>query len=330
MQSADVAPPAFSMKFAWRGEMSAPPIRWPFSPHASISRPAPSSRARVLEDAAERPLVRRLRRLALREQLRDLRLDRLGRARLEPEAHPRHDLARPRAPNGGRTARARRSASRARPVGIDDDRVDQHVAPLAPVRAGVHPHAAARGAGDRGGELEAAEAGGARAMEADRVRRAAARDERRPPRPRAAASSPASLSTSASTPSSCDEQVRAEPDHLDRRRRRRAPTAATLAQLLEGLRPREPARRPAGPDRREPRERDVLLDLTPPSSRRPRDRRRPRRAPAARRRRGRGASSRAAPCSTRRRPRRRARRGRDSASTISFPVTPGTGCSRAG
>ena len=39
---AEVAPPAFSMKFAWRGEISAPPIRWPLSPHSSIRRPAPT------------------------------------------------------------------------------------------------------------------------------------------------------------------------------------------------------------------------------------------------------------------------------------------------
>ena len=31
------------MKFAWRGEIWAPPIRWPFSPQASSIRPAESS-----------------------------------------------------------------------------------------------------------------------------------------------------------------------------------------------------------------------------------------------------------------------------------------------
>ena len=31
------------MKFACRGEICAPPIRWPFSPHASSIRPALSS-----------------------------------------------------------------------------------------------------------------------------------------------------------------------------------------------------------------------------------------------------------------------------------------------
>ena len=38
-----VAPPAFSMKFACIGEISAPPIACPFSPHASSILPAPSS-----------------------------------------------------------------------------------------------------------------------------------------------------------------------------------------------------------------------------------------------------------------------------------------------
>ena len=38
-----VAPPAFSMKFACFGEITAPPIAWPLSPHSSSMRPAPSS-----------------------------------------------------------------------------------------------------------------------------------------------------------------------------------------------------------------------------------------------------------------------------------------------
>ena len=37
--SAEVAVPSFSMKFACRGEMRAPPIVKPFSPHASSSWP---------------------------------------------------------------------------------------------------------------------------------------------------------------------------------------------------------------------------------------------------------------------------------------------------
>ena len=37
--SAVVAPPAFSMKFACFGEISAPPIRWPLRPHASSIAP---------------------------------------------------------------------------------------------------------------------------------------------------------------------------------------------------------------------------------------------------------------------------------------------------
>ena len=155
---------------------TAPPIRWPFSPHASISAPGPGPVARVLEDAAERPLVGRLRRLALREQLGDLGLDRLGGcgssrkrtwATTSPGASPEWRYERS----------SSSAAERARAPAADDDRVDEHGAPVAPVGAGVHPHAAAGRARDRRGELEAAEPRVARAMQADGVRRAAACDE---------------------------------------------------------------------------------------------------------------------------------------------------------
>ena len=56
MASAEVAPPAFSMKFAWTGEIRAPPLRWPFRPHSSSIRPAPSSCAGFLKTL---PNVRR-------------------------------------------------------------------------------------------------------------------------------------------------------------------------------------------------------------------------------------------------------------------------------
>ncbi len=41
--SAVSAASAFSMKFAWRGEICAPPIRCPRNPHASSIRPADRS-----------------------------------------------------------------------------------------------------------------------------------------------------------------------------------------------------------------------------------------------------------------------------------------------
>ena len=94
-QSALVAPPAFSMKFAWRGEMIAPPIRCPLSPHSSSMPARPELARRVLEHRAERALVRRLRRLAPRDELGDLGLDLLDRPRREPVLDPRDDLAGP-------------------------------------------------------------------------------------------------------------------------------------------------------------------------------------------------------------------------------------------
>src|SRR6266568_1758132 len=91
----------------------------------------------VLEDAAERPLRRRLRRLALGEQVGDARLDLRARPGLEPQAHP------------GR-----------------DQRVDEHIAELDAIRTRVHAHAAADSPGNRRGELEAAAVGLACAVEA--------------------------------------------------------------------------------------------------------------------------------------------------------------------
>ena len=175
---------------------------------------------------------------------------------------------------------------RPRAAGVDDDGVDQDVAPVAPVGAGVHAHAAAGRARDRRGELEAAEAGVAGAVQADRVRRPAAGDEQSRRRPAPTASSPPSLTTSASTPSSCGEHVRAEADRLDRDARGRPPSRAPPASSSIDSGPREPARRAAGADRREARERDALLErdhrLSRPAGRRP-GRRRRRRARAARR-----------------------------------------------
>ena len=77
------------MKFAWRGEISAPPIAVPLEPALLDQPPRARLAVRVLEDAAERALVRRLRRLALREQLGCVRLDRLGRLAARAGSAPR-------------------------------------------------------------------------------------------------------------------------------------------------------------------------------------------------------------------------------------------------
>src|SRR6185312_6414172 len=56
-----------------------------------------------------------------------------------------------------------------------------------------------------------------------------------------------------------DEKVRAEPDRRDRQPSLARP-GERLMQLVQRLRPGEGARRPAGAERREARERDVLVD----------------------------------------------------------------------
>src|SRR5439155_5736252 len=110
----------------------------------------------VLEDAAEGALVRRLGCLAQRLQLGHLRLDLLLRPRLQPELGARDDLpvAERRAPVG-ETKLLRSEPVRAVPV--DHKRPLEDCGPVAPVGACVHPDSAADGAGDRAGELEAAE-----------------------------------------------------------------------------------------------------------------------------------------------------------------------------
>src|SRR6266571_994972 len=130
----------------------------------------------ILEDAAVRALVRRLRRLALCLEARHDRLDLIGRSRRQPELDLGYHLARPQ--TGAPVAqtelggRAPLGPARAHDQGTFEDR-----GPVASVCACVHPDPAAGRAGDRAGELEPAEAGGAGAMQRDRVRRPASGDE---------------------------------------------------------------------------------------------------------------------------------------------------------
>ena len=155
--SALVASPAFSMKFACRSETSAPPIRSPFSPHASISAPAPGPEPGLLKTLPKVQFRRRLGRLPLREQLGDLGADLSAGRGDSGNRTPRRRL-RVRARSGGRPGRG----PRGRPSGYlrpDDERIEQDGAPVAAVGAGVHANAAAGRAGDRGGELEPAEPG---------------------------------------------------------------------------------------------------------------------------------------------------------------------------
>src|SRR5262245_46147604 len=130
----------------------------------------------VLEDAPKSALVRRLCRLALRDQLGDVNLDLLGRPGREPVLDLRDYLS---GPELGVTVRKAELFWRQGlgPVGGHDDCADEDVRPVAAVCARVHLHTAARSAGDRAGELEAPEPGCARTMEADRVGRATTRDD---------------------------------------------------------------------------------------------------------------------------------------------------------
>src|SRR4051812_947189 len=97
---------------------------------------------RVLEDAAEGALVRRLGCLALREQLGGDRLHCLGRARLESEAHACDDLAALQAGMAGGEGELL-DVERAWAAGVDDDCVGHHVLPLPPLpaRGPAHPPA---------------------------------------------------------------------------------------------------------------------------------------------------------------------------------------------
>ena len=135
------------------------------------------------------------------------------------------------------------------PVRRDDERALEDRGPVRSVRAGVHPHAAARRARDRAGELEASEARRPGAVEADGVRRAAARpqeiavdlDRREVPRETDDQRVDAGVR---------GEQVRAEPDRDDRHVALGRPPER-LFQLGKRLRLGECSRRTACPDRRQ-------------------------------------------------------------------------------
>src|SRR4051794_10199972 len=127
---------------------------------------------RILEDAAERALVRRLRCLAPRVEIRDLRLDLLRRARIEPQLRLDDDLPVPEA----RVTVGQPELRRGEPAGAVrrcDEGADEDLRELAAVCPCVHPDAAAGRAGNRAGELEAAEPRAARLVQTDGVGRAA-------------------------------------------------------------------------------------------------------------------------------------------------------------
>src|SRR5581483_6122681 len=96
---------------------------------------------RVLEDAPERALVRRLRRLPLREQIGHRPFDLLRWSRNQPELDTCDDLTRPQA----RAAIGQLELvvpEPARRPGVDDEGPLEHGFPVAAVGARVHPYAA--------------------------------------------------------------------------------------------------------------------------------------------------------------------------------------------
>ena len=207
------------------------------------------------------------------------------------------------------------------------------VAPVAAVGARVHPDAAAGRAGDRAGELEPAEPGVARAVEADRVRRAAAGDEQRRPRRSTAASSPASRSDERVDAVVGGEQVRAEPDGRDREPALGAPTRSACSSSATVAGSANARAGPPVPIVVSRASGDALLDArsrraASSDQRAPRVRRPRRRASARGRRAGPSRATSAAPVSSGGRPARaHARRGARRATSL--PVTPSTGSSRA-
>ena len=199
----------------------------------------------VLEDAPEGALVRRLRGLAPRLQLGDRGLDLVRRPRREART-PR--ARRPRRGASSECRYSRPSSAGVRqlaPSAVDDERALEDLPPVAPVRARVHPDAAADRPRDRAGELEAAEPGGARAVEADRIRGAAAgaRAARRRPRPQRAR-----LRAGARAP----RRLRRRPGGSSRARRRATPRPSRGGPARAPPRARRPiaAARTRAPARR--------------------------------------------------------------------------------
>ena len=220
---------------------------------AELEQPPGAELARrVLEDRAERALVRRLRRLPPRDEVGDSALISLGGRGVEPVLDAGDDLAVPQARSAGRRGRARpASASRRRRPSTTSarSRTAAQSRPYAP--AFIHtPPPAVPGI---------------------------AQANSKPPRPAARARCRQTAfvapppATSTPSPPPCVRQLAREPQHerVDARRRRRArssrarPTTTSspapraqrerLLELGQRPRPRERARRPAGADRRQPR-----------------------------------------------------------------------------
>ena len=218
------------MKFACFGEICAPPIRWPLRPHASSIRPALSSCSGFLKTLPKVRLFVGCAALRRAFSSRTSRLDLLGVARPQPQ------LRRERRPGRGARFECRYESpssagvSQPLPSAVATSARSSTCEKSLPYAPRVHPDAAADRAGDRARELEAAEPGSPRPVEA----------RPRSPRRRPHAGASPSTSTVGELAAELedervdavvrDEQVRAEPD---RRRPRGLVSRGPAQELLD-------------------------------------------------------------------------------------------------
>ena len=169
--------PRFAMKFACTGEIWAPPIRCPFKPTDSISRPAWSpggfTKTEPQEGTSSGCVAR-----ALREVPLDLGAHARGLARLHREQRGHDQRARRETPelavaHAQPLARQVDAPAAARTLDLD---FDQHLRQVSLRHTGVHRDPAADAARDARGELETRRARAARRSSAPGCAR------RRPPR----------------------------------------------------------------------------------------------------------------------------------------------------
>src|SRR5205823_13846873 len=128
----------------------------PLEPAGLHQLPCAELVRRILEHAAERPLVRRLRGLPAGLQLCDREPDLPGRTAEELELDPRHHLALPegRVPVGQLKAFALDPPLSLR---VGHDPPAHYARPVPAVSARYHPHPSTRRPGNRARELETAQ-----------------------------------------------------------------------------------------------------------------------------------------------------------------------------
>src|SRR6185437_8499542 len=276
----------------------------------------------ILEDAAERPTVRRLRRLPLRVQVAHVRLDLVRRASVQEQLGLDDDLP---VPQVGTSVRQPELVT-VEPAGAvrgRNERTLEDGGEVAAVRAGVHPDAAADRPGNRARELEAAEPGRAGLVERDGIRGAASGSQRElqgPDRGKLALE----VENERVDAVVGDEEIRTEADHRDV-----LAAAQQSLELADRGRLRELARRASGAERRVARKlhrharsssKSGATRSTSPAPR----------VTTTSPGRAQDATIRAAASGSGVQPMRMPGRTAASSSTISLPSTPSIGCSRAG